>query len=59
MKKIEVGNMVKVVNCIPWNGRRGELIDIVYEGRRKEYIVQFTNPVEWCFFSRKELRWAE
>ena len=39
-----------------WNGKEGVIAGIVKEGRCKEYIVQFTNPTTWSYFSYKELR---
>lgn len=69
MKKIQLGNMVKVKDCgyKDWDGKRGVVVAIVKDSaiddvKRKtwtEYIVQFSQPFEWSYFKGKELRWDE
>ena len=69
MKKIQLGNMVRVKDCgyKDWDGKRGEVVAIVKESainslkrkNWKEYIIQFSQPFTWSYFQRKELRWDE
>lgn len=40
-----------------FHNRVGIIIAIGKVGRRKEYIVQLTNPIEWSYFKRSELKW--
>ena len=36
-------------------GKKGHIIAVGKEGRRKEYIVQFKKPnVVWCYFVRED-----
>lgn len=47
-----------------WDGRTGTVVAIVretqFDGFKRriltEYIVQFERPLEWSYFSRKELK---
>ncbi len=69
MTKLQLGNMVKVKDCRlkDWDGKRGEIVAIVKESfidgwkhkSCKEYIVQFSQPFTWSYFTRKEIMYDE
>ena len=63
---MKIGDTIKVIDkdFMDWDGKQGRVVAIVRESfvdgyKRKshqEYIVQFKNPTEWCWFTKKEIK---
>lgn len=68
MPNIKVGNKVKIISIQykDWTNRIGVVIAVgkekVVSGDKskviKQYIVQFSKPYSWSYFSRKEINYA-